>query len=420
MSKKNQSQELEQIPIGDLIPYAKNSRTHSDEQVAQIAGSIREFGFTNPVLIDASGTIIAGHGRVLAARKLSMPAVPCLRLGHLTPAQVRAYVIADNRMALSAGWDEEMLRAEIAGLQADGFDVGQIGFSDEEIATLLAPPANEGQTDPDDVPEQPENPVTELGYVWILGAHRITCGDSTEAHVVDRVLAGATPHLMVTDPPYGVEYDASWRNKATRSDGSPIGGQVVGKVLNDEKADWSEAWALFPGEVAYVWHAPGPLQVSVFNSLKDAGFEPRQHIIWAKSNFAIGRGHYHYQHESCWYAVKKGGTGHWAGDRKQTTLWEIPKPQKSETGHSTQKPVECMRKPIKNNSNKGDHVYEPFSGSGTTIIACEQTGRRCLAIELSPSYVDVAVKRWQAFTGKQATLESTGETFDAVAAKRVK
>jgi DNA modification methylase len=222
---------------------------------------------------------------------------------------------------------------------------------------------------------------------------------------------------MVTDPPYGVEYDADWRNKAMRADGTAIAGRATGKVLNDDKADWREAWALFPGDVAYVWHA-GLFAGVVADSLVACDFKLRSQIIWAKSNFAIGRGDYHWHHEPCWYAVREGKTGHYGGDRKQTTLWQIAKPQKSETGHSTQKPVECMKKPIENNSSPGQAVYEPFSGSGTTIIAAEQTGRCCYAIELNPAYVDVAVKRWQEFTGQQATLEATGETFETVAGGR--
>jgi hypothetical protein len=212
---------------------------------------------------------------------------------------------------------------------------------------------------------------------------------------VAKCLAGVKPHLMVTDPPYGVEYDPSWRGK----------GGAQGVVLNDDRADWREAWSLFPGDVAYVWSAPGPLQCSSYDSLEAVGLMPKQQIIWAKSSHVFGRGHYHYQHEPCWYAVRKkqGATGHWQGDRKQSTVWNIDKPMKSETGHSTQKPVECMKRPIENNSSPGQAVYEPFSGSGTTIIAAEMTGRACYAIELNPSYVDVAVKRWEDFTGEKAT-----------------
>jgi DNA modification methylase len=225
------------------------------------------------------------------------------------------------------------------------------------------------------------------------------------------------PHLMVTDPPYGVEYEADWRNKAKRADGSVIGGKAVGQVLNDDKADWREAWALFPGDVAYVWHA-GVYSPTVADSLNACEFDLRALIVWAKNRMVIGRGHYHHAHEPCWYAVRKKGTGHWAGDRKQTTLWEIDTPRKSETGHSTQKPVECMKRPIENNSSPGQAVYEPFSGSGTTIIAGEMTGRCVHAIELNPTYVDVAVKRWQDFTGKPAIHESSGKTFDEMKAAK--
>ena len=404
--------QIETLAVDRLIPYARNSRTHSDAQVAQIAASIKEFGFTNPVLIDADGGIIAGHGRVMGARQLGLAEVPCIRLGHLTDAQRRAYVIADNRLALNAGWDDAMLALEMRDLMDEGYDVGLTGFDLKEIDALLAglDATPEGQTDPDAAPAVQAEAVTRPGDVWLLGKHRIMCGDSTDAAAVQNLLGGGVPHLMVTDPPYGVEYDANWRNEAMRADGTPIGGCAVGKVLNDNRADWREAWALFPGEVAYVWHA-GSFSPTVAESLVTCGFNLYSLIVWAKNNLVIGRGHYHPKHEPCWYAVKKGGTGHWQGDRKQTTLWEINKPQKSETGHSTQKPIECMRIPIENNSKPGDEIYDPFSGSGTTIIAAEQTGRRCYAMELSPNYVDVAVRRWQNFTGKRATLEATGAEF---------
>ena len=410
-----QSLAIEYRQVVDLIPYARNSRTHTDEQVAQIAGSIREFGWTNPVLIDGDAGIIAGHGRVLAAQRLGLKEVPTIQLDHMTEAQRRAYVIADNKLALNAGWDNDLLKVELGELQALDFDLALMGFNPSELETLLAPAATEGLTDPDDTPEPPAQPVSALGDVWLLGAHRIVCGDSTTVESVDKALNGVKPHLMVTDPPYGVEYDADWRNKAMRADGSAVGGRAIGKVKNDDRADWSEAWTLFPGDVAYVWHA-GLFASTVATSLETAGFKLRSQIIWKKSNFAIGRGDYHWHHEPCWYAVR--GTGHWAGDRKQSTIWEIAKPQKSETGHSTQKPVECMKRPIENNSSPGQAVYEPFSGSGTTIIAGEMTGRCVHAIELNPAYVDVAVTRWQEFTGKTATLEGDGRNFAELKAER--
>jgi DNA modification methylase len=406
---------IETIKTTALIPYARNSRSHSESQVAQIAGSIREFGFTNPVLIDADNGIIAGHGRVMAASVLGLASVPCIRLAHLTDTQKRAYIIADNKLALNAGWDEEMLGLELGELAELDFDMDLIGFGEDELAALMAE-TTEGETDPDDVPAPPVDPVSVLGDVWILGKHRIACGDCTDQGTVDKALNGVQPHLMVTDPPYGVEYDASWRTDAGINKKHQKA--ATGKVLNDDRADWRDAWALFPGEIAYVWHAPGENQAEVMESLKACDFQIRNHIIWAKQQLVIGRGHYHHQHEPCWYAVRKGGTGHWAGDRKQTTLWKIDKPQKSETGHSTQKPVECMKRPIENNSSPGQAVYEPFSGSGTTIIAGEMTGRSIHAIELNPAYVDVAVERWQAFAGKQAIHEASGKTFDEMKAAK--
>lgn len=400
--------------MASLVPYARNARTHSDDQVAQIASSIREWGWTVPILVDETGGIIAGHGRALAAQKLGIAEVPVMVASGWTEAQKRAYVIADNKLALNAGWDDELLRIELGDLQGLDFDVGLTGFSDDELAHLLDARV-EGLTDPDDVPEVPAEPVTVPGDVWLLGRHRLVCGDSTDADVVASCLNGISPHLMVTDPPYGVQYDADWRNRTDRANGKPHGVRSVGLVENDDRADWSEAYALFPGDVAYVWHPPGATGLVFGKSLQDCGFEIRMVIIWAKGRFPIGRGHYHVQHEPCYYAVrrKSGATGHWQGSRKESTLWQIDH-RKSETGHSTQKPVECMKRPIENNSSLGQAVYEPFSGSGTTIIAAEMTGRSCHAIELSPVYVDVAVKRWQGFTGKEAILECSGQTFAEV------
>jgi DNA modification methylase len=267
------------------------------------------------------------------------------------------------------------------------------------------------------VPAVPEHPVTRPGDLWLFGRHRLLCGDSTVATDVERVLGGVKPHLMVTDPSYGVDYDPAWRNRAAADGliGQKKSTRAVGQVVNDNVADWADAWSLFTGDVAYVWHA-GTKAGIVQSSLEACGFEVRIQIIWGKNNFAIGRGHYHWQHEPRWYAVRK--SSHWAGDRSQTTLWRIDKPLKSETGHGTQKPVECMKRLIENNSSLGQAIYEPFSGSGTTIIAAEMTGRACHAIEISPQYVDVAVKRWEAFSGKRATLDGDGRSFDQIAAER--
>ena len=386
---------IRNIEVQALIPYANNARTHSDGQVAQIAASIREFGWTNPILVDGNSGVIAGHGRLLAARKLGMDEVPCIELKGLSEAQKRAYVLADNRLAENAGWDPELLKLELGELAALDFDLGIIGWDGDELAGLLEQ-QTEGLTDPDAVPDEGE-PVSERGDVWTLGRHRLMCGDCTSTDDVAKVLDGVEPHLMVTDPPYGVDYDPAWRNKA-----GAAATKRTGKVLNDDCADWREAWSLFPGDVAYVWH--GALhQALVVESLEAVGFNIRSQIIWAKDRLVLSRGDYHWQHESCAYGVKKTGKAHWAGDRKQTTLWQIAnRNQDAETGHSTQKPVECMRRPIVNNSSPGQAVYEPFSGSGTTIIAAEMEGRHCYALEIHPPYVDIAVRRWEDFTGEKA------------------
>lgn len=404
---------VERRSVDSLIPYARNARTHSDEQVAQIAGSIKEWGWTTPVLVDESGGIIAGHGRVMAARKLGIAEVPTMVAAGWSEAQKQAYILADNKLAENAGWNLELLGAELEGLGELGFDIGLTGFSEEEFATLTAN-KTEGLTDPDDVPDVPDDPITQPGDVWLLGKHRIVCGDSTDADTVAKCLNGVAPHLMVTDPPYGVEYDPDWRNKA-----GAAGTKRTGKVLNDDRADWYDAWVLFPGDVSYVWH--GALHATtVADSLERAHFNVRSQIIWAKERLVLSRGDYHWQHEPCWYAVKKTGKGHWAGDRKQTTLWQISsRDQDAETVHGTQKPVECMRRPILNNSSPGQAVYEPFMGSGTTLIAAESTGRVCYGVELNPAYVDVAIARWQNITGLKAILDGDGRSFEEIKSGRL-
>jgi DNA modification methylase len=415
------AEKIEMRQLDKLIPYARNSRTHSDTQVAQIAASIKEWGWTTPILVDEEGTIIAGHGRTLAARKLGLAEVPVMVARGWSEAQKKAYVIADNQLAMNAGWDTELLSVELKELGELGFELDLIGFDDKALANFLND-ETEGLTDADEVPEAPADPVSVLGDVWVLGKHRIICGSSTEGDVVGKLLGDVKPHLMVTDPPYGVEYDAGWRNEAMPQKNDPKRwkdgtGRATGAVLNDDKADWREAWALFPGDVAYVWHA-GNMAHVVAESLLACDFGIRAQIIWGKSQFVIGRGDYHPQHEPCWYAVRKNKKGHYDGGRKQSTLWQIEKPRKSETGHSTQKPVECMKRPIENNSSPGQAIYEPFSGSGTTIIAGEMTGRSVYAVELNPAYVDVAVKRWQDFTGQKAILEGSGKTFDEIGSER--
>jgi DNA modification methylase len=402
------------LPLEQIIPYARNPRNNA-EAVATVAASIQEFGWRQPIVVDVERVVLAGHTRLEAARKLGFKTAPVHVAKGLTANQARAFRIMDNRSGENAEWDKDLLNLELADLLEADFDLGLTGFTDDELSALMTS-VEEGsgpQDNEDEIPDTPEDPVSRTGDLWILGHHRLLCGDSTVATDVERVLNGIAPLLMATDPPYGVEYDPGWRNEMGAAKT-----KRTGKVLNDDRADWREAWALFPGDVAYVWH--GALHAAtVAESLEDCGFTIRSQIIWAKERLVLSRGDYHWQHEPAWYAVRKSGKGHWAGDRKQTTLWHIAnKDQDEKTVHGTQKPVECMRRPILNNSNPGQAVYEPFMGSGTTLIAAESTGRVCLGIELNPAYVDVAVERWQKFTGQEAVLETSGERFNDLKDKR--
>lgn len=399
-----------------LVGYEKNSRLHPPGQVAQIRRSIDEFGFTSPVLLRDDGKAIgAGHGRV-AASLLDPPLaqVPTIIVPGLSDAQWRAYIIADNKLGLTSEWSMDLLKAELSDLQSIGFDLSFTGFDGLELRGLLGG-VGAGK-DPEETPPAPAVPVSRLGDLWILGDHRLIVGSSTDAAAVAQVLDGISPHLLVSDPPYGVSYDANWRNERVRSDGSPSDGRAIGKVVNDDQADWRQAYALFPGDVLYAWSADLHSREAI-EAIEAAGFELRAQIIWAKTRFVIGRGNYHFQHEPAFYAVRKGGRSHWNGSRSQTTLWTIEH-IKSETGHSTQKPVDCMKRPMENNSAVGDWVYDPFVGSGTSIIGAEMIGRRCAAVEIDPGYADVCVERWQNFSGGEARLQATGETFVQVCAQR--
>jgi DNA modification methylase len=395
---------IEYWKLDKLIPYAGNARTHSASQVAEIAGSIRAFGFSNPILVGAEGDLIAGHGRLAAARQLHLAEVPVIVLYGLTDVQRRSLILADNRIGLNAGWDLKMLACEMKDLSLLGADLKALGFKKGELAIALRPNVA-GLTDENEVPNCADTVASLLGDIWILGQHRIACGDSTYPDIVKSLFDGAAPHLLVSDPPYGVEYDPEWRHRLGFNKSAKRG-----KIKNDERADWSATWALFPGEIAYVWH--GALHAAtVANSLTKTGFTVRSQIVWAKERLVMSRGDYHWQHEPCWYAVRK--KVNWTGDRKQTTLWTIPTGgQDVETKHSTQKPVECMRRPILNNSSVGDAVYEPFLGSGTTLIAAQSIGRACYGIEIDPIFVDVAIRRWQAFSGERAIRLRDGLSFD--------
>lgn len=398
--------------VADLIPYARNSRTHSDAQVAQIAASIREFGFTNPVLVDGANGVIAGHGRILAARKLGMDTVPVIELAHLSEAQKRAYVIADNKLALNAGWDDEMLRVEISELTDAGFDVSLLGFSDEELA-MMDPEQVEGLTDEDAVPDVPEVPVTVLGDVWLLGKHRLMCGDSTSIDAVD-ALTGGGVDMWLTDPPYNVAYTGKTKDAL--------------KIKNDSMADddfreflrdsYVAADAVMKaGAVFYIWHADSE-GYNFRGAARDAGWTVRQCLVWEKQTLVMGRQDYHWKHEPCLYGWKEGAGHLWASDRKQTTLLKFDRPSRSEH-HPTMKPVALFEYQMLNNTKGGDKVLDSFGGSGTTLLAAEKNGRIACLMELDPKYCDVIVKRWQDFTGKQATLESDGRTFAEVAGERV-
>lgn len=421
-----------------LVPYARNSRTHSDHQVEQLAAALDEYGMVGAIIV-RDGTIAKGHGTLQAITRIyksgrslypapgrhdgaaPYPAgmVPVIDCSGWSEARFRAYVIADNRLALDAGWDEELLKVELSALVDANFDVTLLGFNDKELAGLLAPPPAEGEGDPDAVPATPQLPASEPGDVWILGKHRLVCGDCTDADTVAKALNGVAPQLMVSDPPYGVNYDPDRRARGIE-DGAK---RSMGTVKNDDRADWSEAWALFPGDVAYVWHGMKTAGV-VEESMRKVGFELRAQIVWRKASPAITPANinpktmgYSPQHECAFYMVKPKAQTGWAGGRSQSTVWDIPH-VKNETGHGTQKPVECMARPILNNSSPGQAVYDPFCGSGTTIIAGEQHGRAVHAIEIDPAYVDVAVTRWEQFSGQQARLEETGETFVQVLARR--
>jgi DNA modification methylase len=402
--------QIEQIGIATLIPFAKNSRTHSDAQVAQIAASIREFGFTNPVLIDEANGIIAGHGRVMAARKLKLTEVPCIRLSHLSDAQKRAYVIADNKLALNAGWDEAMLKLELADLKALDFDLDLTGFDTDEIEALLAENGTEGLTDPDDTPEPPVEPVTRPGDVWVCGQHRVMCGSSLEMTAMERLCGDQRVDMLLTDPPYNVAYEGGTKEKLTIQNDS-MGDEAFRTFLRD--AFVTADAMLKPGAVFYIWHAD--LEGYNFRgACKDAGWQVRQCLVWKKSSLVLGRQDYQWRHEPCLYGWKDGASHLWAADRKQTTILEFDKPSRNGE-HPTMKPVALFEYQLLNNTKGGDIVLDSFGGSGTTLIAAEKNGRIARIMELDPKYVDVIVKRWEKFTGQKAVLESTGEPFKAAA-----
>ena len=391
----------------ELTPHPRNSRTHTEVQVVQVGASMKRFGFNAPVLVKGA-LIVAGHARVLAAIHIGMEQVPTIDVSHMTDDEARAYLIADNRHAENAGWDIDVLTAEAADMLEMGVSHDEMGFDGTE--GYLGIVTGTGGTDPDEVPETPADPTSKLGDVWECGNHRIMCGDATNPEDVARLLDGVKPFMMVTDPPYGVSYDPAWRNRSDRASGKPYGARSVGRVTNDDRFDWSEAYKHFEGDVIYVWHA-ATYGGDVRDSLTEVELLTRTQIVWNKKVHVIGRGAYHWKHETCWYAVRKGKKADWVGGRKQTTVWELPNAsgfggdkEDGKTNHSTQKPVELFERPMRNHGERGRYIYDPFVGSGTAVIAAERSGWKCLAMDIDPTYVDVAVKRWENFTGEKATL----------------
>jgi len=415
MSEPWLSTHIERWPTDKLVPYARNARTHSEEQVAQIAASIVEFGFTNPILAGSDGVIVAGHGRLAAAQKLGLDTVPVVVLDHLNPNQRRALIIADNRIAENAGWDDAMLRIELQSLQEDGFNLDITGFDADALAEIMAGEETtiDGQTDDDAVPEVSATPISRPGDVWGLGNHRLVCGDATDPKSYGLLMADAQADMVFTDPPYNVDYANSAKDKMRGKD-RPI----LNDNLGDGFYDFLLA-ALTPmlercAGATYIAMSSSELD-TLQQAFRAAGGKWSTFIIWAKNTFTFGRADYQRQYEPILYGWPEGENRHWCGDRDQGDVWNIKKPQKNDL-HPTMKPVELVERAIRNSSRPGDIVLDPFGGSGTTLIAAEKTGRIGWLIELDPKYVDVIVRRWQDWTGKEAYRESDAVKFNDLTA----
>lgn len=404
------AERTEKRALAQLSGYKLNSRVHTAEQIKQIAASITQWGWTIPILIDEQNTVIAGHARMEAAKLLGITEVPCIIASGWSDEQKRAYVIADNKLTENGGWDDVLLRDELKALGAADFELPLLGFSDQELGVYLYADAS-GLTDPDDIPAVPETPVSQTGDVWVLGRHRLVCGDATNAEDLNKTFNGVEDQLMITDPPYGVDYTEVMAGRTNQKKGG------WNPIKNDNLRDNELKMLLVPAfqvshcKTAFVWFAHDQRNF-VEAALKESGFEIKQEIVWVKSSLVFSRADYHWRHEQAIYATKKGHKQ--PPTRDQTTVWEIDKAIKSE--HPTQKPIELYTKAILNHTDNGDVVFDPFCGSGTLIIAAEKTGRCAVGLEISPQYVDVSVKRWQAFTGKQAIHEATGQPFDTAKA----
>ena len=394
--------------VDALIPYARNARTHSDEQVAQLAASIKEWGWTTPVLVDEDGEIIAGHGRVMAARKLGIEEVPTMTATGWTKAQKQAYVLADNQLPQNAGWDMDLLSVEMKDLDAEGFDLSLIGFGDDMLANMLVD-ETAGLTDEDAVPDVPDDPVTVLGDVWLLGDHRLMCGDSTSIDALERLCSPHRADMWLTDPPYNVAYEGKTKD-ALKIQNDEMGNDQFRQFLVDS---YTAADAVMKaGAVFYIWHADSE-GYNFRGAAHDAGWQVRQCLIWKKQTMVMGRQDYHWKHEPCLYGWKNGAGHLWATDRKQTTILEFDRPSRSKE-HPTMKPVELFEYQMLNNTKGGDLILDSFGGSGTTMIAAEKNGRNARLMELDPKYCDVIVKRWCEFTGKDAMLEANGKSFSVL------
>ena len=408
---------IERWPLERLIAYARNPRTHSDEQVAQIAASIAEFGFVNPVLVGSDGVIIAGHARVMAARKLGMIEAPVIVLDHLSEAQRRALVIADNRLALNAGWDEEMLRVELEALREDEFNLDLLGFEDAEIEALLAEPQGEsaGLTDEDTVPQAQETSVTLPGDVWLLGDHRLLCGDATQIDAVEKVLAGSLADMTWSDLPYNVNYGQTMKDKL-RKKHRRIANDNLGPAFEPFLRDaCANILAVTKGAV-YICMSSSELH-TLHKAFTESGGHWSTFIIWAKNTFTMGRADYQRQYEPILYGWKEGTDHYWCGARDQGDVWFVKKPIANDL-HPTMKPVELVERAIRNSSKSRDTVLDPFAGSGSTLIACEKTHRLARLIELEPKYCDVIIRRFEEFSGKRAVLASDGRGFAEIALER--
>jgi site-specific DNA-methyltransferase (adenine-specific) len=390
--------QIKEVAVDKLIPYAKNSRTHSPEQVGQIAASIKEFGFRNPILVDGVG-IIAGHGRLMAAQKLGLDKVPTIDCSDMTESQKKAYIIADNKLALNAGWDTAMLSIEMKDLEDEGFDLALLGFDDKELNALLEPEVTEGLTDEDAVPETPIEPKTKLGDIYILGNHRLMCGDSCSITDMEKLVNSRQVDMWLTDPPYNVAYEGKTKDALTIQNDS-MDNEGFRQFLRD--AYVTADTVMKAGAVFYIWHADSE-GYNFRGAAHDAGWKVRQCLIWKKSTMVMGRQDYHWKHEPCLYGWKEGAGHLWSTDRKQTTILEFDKPSRNGE-HPTMKPVALFEYQMLNNTKGGDIVLDSFGGSGTTLMAAEKHGRHAYLMELDPKYCDVIVKRWEDFTGKKAVL----------------